>query len=155
MKVSLAPIESHVLKLAGEDFKAREYEVVEIRQEELEGVSEASVQSVVENTDYLVVDIALAPSFVRALVQLERSKPELFAGRVVVGLTSIVSWGQTIGEKVSDVDETRRIPIPGALKLLELERLLMSCECSQVWFVVAGQRFFAPPQVCAFVEAVA
>ncbi|QDZ17886.1 adenylate kinase [Chloropicon primus] len=132
MKVSLAPIESHVLKVAGEDFKAREYEVVEIRQEELEGASETSVQNVVENTDYLVVDIALAPSFVRALVRLERSKPELFAGKVVVGLTSVVSWGQTLGEKVSDADETRRTPIPGALKLLELERLLMSCECSQV-----------------------
>ena len=132
MRVTLAPIESHVLKLAAETFKKSEHDVVEVTTDEVAGHTEASIESVLESTDYLVVDIPLATSFVQALMQLGRSKPELLDGKVVIGVTSVVSWGKTSGEKVSDADETRRTPIPGALPLLELERSLMSFESTQI-----------------------
>ena len=99
MRVTLAPIESHVLKLAAETFKKSEHDVVEVTTDEVAGHTEASIESVLESTDYLVVDIPLATSFVQALVQLGRSKPELLDGKVVVGVTSVVSWGKTSGRR--------------------------------------------------------
>ena len=132
MRVALAPFESHVLKLAAADFKGKGHEVAEIAGEDVARATEALVEKVVESADCLVVDIPKSLSFVRVLVSLERSRPELFTGKSVVGLTSIASWGRTQGESVSDADETRRAPTPGALPILEAERLLMTCECSQV-----------------------
>ena len=128
MRVTFAPIESHLLKQAAEELRGSDYEVVEVSQKDLMD----QVEDLLQNTDVLVVDIPLATDFVQAIVQAERSKPDEFEKKLIVGITTVLSWGKTTGDKISDADESRRLPNPGALPLLELERLLMTCSNSQI-----------------------
>ena len=91
MKVTLAPVESLVLKQAAQQLKLNGEEVIELSQKDLQEHSEASVESVLANTDSLVINLPFATEFVQSLVRLHRAKPEALEGKLLVGISSIVT----------------------------------------------------------------